>query len=76
MSTNLDGILEDFIPLNLSGVLDGKGHSISNLYINKFIKSEFSSLSALFGNVVTGSVVKNLIFKNITVRHDLSKESA
>lgn len=55
---------EGWVPINdFSGVFDGNGHIIMNLYINR----PASTRQGLFGSTTDSSVIKNLGLENINV---------
>lgn len=51
------------------GGFDGNGFAIKNLTINSVLASDNKVYCGLFGSVRNGSVVENLILRNITLKH-------
>lgn len=68
---DLQDLENDWIPIdNFSGVLDGNGHSITNLYINVDETTEFAYIG-LFG--FFKGTIKNLCLSNGSIITDYSK---
>lgn len=51
------------------GCFDGNGYAIKNLTINSVLASDNKVYCGLFGKIRDGSVVKDLILRNITLKH-------
>ena len=57
-----DKLLNSSTEIGFKGIFDGRGHIISNITTD----SGYARLGGVFGQLMTGSVVKNIAFVNVT----------
>jgi flagellin-like protein len=69
LGRDIDATGYSFTPIrNFTGTFDGRGYSIRNIYINPPYYPPYYDYIGVFGNIMSGSIIKNVVVENCWMR--------